>query len=170
MSFFKLCGLLCVLFCCAGIGVYSARRLSLRVESLEALASLFRQLESLVLYTADPLGKLFSHMEKEFPNLPFLRECRLLIEGKISFPTAFSAAIRQTAFEMGLRREDIELLCQPGSQLGKTDLKGQQSLYQLLELRVSERLSLAREDAEKKGKIYRSVGLLGGVALVLFAL
>lgn len=86
MSFFKLCGLLCVLFCCAGVGVYSARRLSLRVESLEALASLFRQLESLVVYTAEPLGKLFFHMEKEFPNPSFFKGMSVADGWKAFFP------------------------------------------------------------------------------------
>ena len=170
MSFLRICGLLCVLLCSAGGGIYCAGRLTLRVESLESLQGFFSQLERLMVYTAQPVGELFHAMEKQYPNLVFLKDCSVIFSHSGSFSSAFAFSLRQNAFSLGLTKEDVETICKSSGQIGHTDMEGQQAIYQLLRLQISQQLQSAREQAQKKARLYRSVGVLGGIALVLFAL
>lgn len=85
------------------------------------------------------------------------------VDAALPFSQAWEAAVAA----LRLREEDTSLLCEFGSQLGKTDLEGQLSHLALYETIVQKRLHACEEEYAQKSRVYRAVGLFAGTAAAL---
>lgn len=92
------------------------------------------------------------------------------MESGASFFEAWQNALMQLPHSMGLSKEDIRLLTDFGQGLGTTDVEGQLAHCELYKTMFSSRLKQAREEKEKKVKLYRMLGLFSGVAVSLLIL
>ena len=76
----------------------------------------------------------------------------------------FPRAWREVSRQAGLDRALVQGF---GLGLGATGLDGQLSHLRLYQELTENRLAEARTGCEKKGKLYRQLGFLGGAALAL---
>ena len=85
----------------------------------------------------------------------------------ISISEAWEAAVRSNLPYTALNSDDQEVLVSFGKMLGQSDVEGQMRNIDL----TIEQLRLQQEKAEgarkKSAKLYRSLGLLGGAAVVI---
>ena len=71
---------------------------------------------------------------------------------------------------MGWNKTDAALLRDFGQGFGATDLEGQLAHCGLYERLAGERLKEARRERDVKSKLYRTLGVSGGIAAVLLFL
>ena len=83
------------------------------------------------------------------------------------FEDAWNAAINAFPATFSLTGEDISLLREIGSQLGKTDLEGQLKHLSLLEIRVRAHLRDAEECMAQKSRIYKTMGFFVGASAAI---
>lgn len=66
-----------------------------------------------------------------------------------------------------LKEEDIKVLKNLSKLLGKTDIDGQLSEIELIEKFIEEQITNAEEEQKKNEKLYKSLGILAGIAIAI---
>ena len=84
-----------------------------------------------------------------------------------SFSSAFAVAVERVEREGILLPADRRLLIEFGDGCGRTDLVGQQAHIAYYRNLLAQQEEEARRAYEEKGRVYRMLGLTGGVALML---
>lgn len=143
------------------VGFYSSFRLKRRTKKLTDCILLLSAFMVEVRYSNCTVKEMIVRCaeNKQFSELLFLKRLSECSEGEIK--REWRIAIKEEAH---LLDEDKEALIGVGNALGETDKQGQLlSLEQFSEL-LRHRLDESESDYLKKGRMYRSVGLLGGIA------
>ena len=81
-----------------------------------------------------------------------------------------SAAVAETAKELPEFEKGLAIIGELASTLGTTDMEDQQKVLRLAQKKLSLLTAEAREDRKKYEKLYRSLGVLGGLAAILVIL
>ena len=140
-----------------------------RVRALECCITLVELIKAELLYTLAQPASLMRELQKRqaVKELSFLSRCDTLCRQGIAFPIAWRESVQESGKTMSLLAEDNELLLQMGELLGSTSLQGQIDQLE----RLKEQFHLQRERALEKyqtsGRLYRSLGILGGLAVVI---
>jgi len=79
----------------------------------------------------------------------------------VSWPKALDECVHQ------LGREEAVILASLGDVLGRSDLESQLSALALTREQFEQRVGAAREKVITQGKLYRSMGILGGAAAAI---
>ncbi len=82
------------------------------------------------------------------------------------FPSAWEESL-QTENLNALTMEDRQILADLGNVLGSTGLQGQIDQLNLLQSRLKSQWEMASQRYAINGKLYRSLGLLGGLLMVI---
>lgn len=151
-----------------GMGLYASHRLRRRVVFLEMCGRVLQTLQQQMRYSARPMNELWQRLAQSEGFRSFsLVEYTAAGLPHTSFSAAFEAAVHRAMGE-GLTVPAVhELLLAFGEGCGRTDLEGQQA-----HIAYYRTLLLAQEDEarrlwQEKGRMYRVLGLTGGVALLL---
>lgn len=138
-----------------------------RIRRLEDCDALLGEMIHRMRYLAPTVQMLISSLcgQERFGRLGFLRRCReLLLEGN-PMEQAWRTALSED--EKALGKEEAQLLAGLADVLGRTDLESQlDALTGARELLAVRRTSL-REHTEKRGSLYRTMGVLCGAAFVI---
>lgn len=94
-----------------------------------------------------------------FDNLGFIRE----LPESFSPDENFHSVWRKAVESEKLHSEEKQILLCLGDELGNSDICGQLSVLASLEEEIASAEKLRTEESHKKGKLYRSVGMLFGV-------
>lgn len=159
----KLMGALMVIWAGALLGCAAAARLDARVRRIRLLrqwlTALTAELRQALPLISDLLKKTAAH--PAFGSLIFLQTAAARAE---MFPDCWDAALAQDNTLTPAERTVLETV---GQTLGSSALEGQLASLALCQ----ERLSALQDDAEQlarsKGRLCRSVGLLGGIFLAI---
>lgn len=157
----KLAGMLLIIWAGTLGGCTAARQLDRSVRRIRLLRQLITmmmtELRSNLPLISDLLRKTAAH--PAFRQLEFLQ---IAADHAEDFPQCWPAALSQ---DTALTPEETAVLETVGQTLGSMALEGQLSALQL----CLERLSAMQEDAalhaRSKGRLYRSLGLLGAMFL-----
>ncbi len=159
----KLVGLLCLVLACAGAGVYAAGRLKREVTAFEQLISLTEQCAAVIRCQSPELPELLRQLgdmgQFHFPDV--VR--RGLSPGKPPVELWHNAVWSDSAVPKAAR----ETICSLGEVLGTTDVSGQLSAIALHRERLERAAAESRERCLRQGKLYRSLGLLGGALVAV---
>ena len=71
---------------------------------------------------------------------------------------------------MGLTAQDVAVVARAASRIGSTDIDGQLAWLSLVLTEIDGQLAAAAADEQKRGRLFRSLGLLGGAAMVILLL
>ena len=164
-------GALLILASAAGIGVSFGNDLKGRCMELRMLKQMIYMLRGEIKYTKTPLPEAFASIAVRMrePFGSFLEELaeQMGHPGKGSFGELWQERIKTRLSGTHLKREDKEQLGGLGEVLGYLDLEMQLSSIDLyleqLELGIRE----AQEAARTKQKLYQSLGVAGGIFLVI---
>ena len=164
----KLLGIVLVASACAGVGFLAAGRLRRETKAMEQLIVM--------------LDSAAAYIRCQSPELCDL--LRLLAEdcgGVFRFPAEVSRCLMPGVPPAGLWCEAVrrdpavpaaaaDILCSLGSVLGTTDKAGQLAALDLHRDRLLQAAGECRERSLRQGKLYRSLGLLGGTLAAVLLL
>ncbi len=156
-----------ILFCTAS-GFYFSKKLKEREERLSSILLLVNEISVQIRYTNAKIGDMLKNASQNtaYCKLSFVTDCAGLNENE-DFHKTWSEGVKKQPF---LNRRDKELLLSLGEHLGETDSEGQLSFLEMTGSMLSEQREEARENYGKKSGMYRSVGLLCGLAAGIMVL
>lgn len=161
----KTLGLVLIVLCASLIGLFFSHRLSKRVSTLEDTINLTGLLASELRYTMAPMPVIIAQAARQVAGLGFLTSCSQLCGKGVPFPSAWSSALKSAPG--GLLGEDIKTLEHLGVVLGAIDLNGALSELRHAEFSLTERYKEAKIKQQKLGGLYRTLGALTGVGIVI---
>ena len=125
---------------------------------------MLRQLYDRLKYLQPPTRQLIeqlSHME-QFAELTYLTSCNHMLRGGNPFAESWKESVYTCTDKMG--KEETEILAALGDVLGSADLDSQLNAIACACTALEQRLATAKNRNETQGKLYRSLGTLGGLA------
>jgi len=174
MAFIKILSSLMIVICCSFLGMQAANRYSLRVKELRLLRMAFAHLESEVINYANFLPEAVERAAvlsqdgvKEFFN-DFSR--RLQQRSGATAAEAWEKALRSWRSHLHITDEDAQILLSFGKVLGVSDRDSQQRYFQIIQSQLKGQEQKAEEACSKYRNMYRSLGVLGGLALAIILL
>lgn len=162
----KLLGILCLVLACTGAGIYAARKLKKEVTAFEQLISLTEQCASVIRCQSPELAELLRQLG-EMGQFHFPDAVRRGLAPGVSPSVLWRSAIWN---DSAVPKAAREILCSLGEVLGTTDLPGQLSAIALHQERLERAATESRERCLRQGKLYRSLGMLGGALLAILLL
>lgn len=167
MGFIKGFFLLFVFAICSWIGFLFSRQYQYREKELKELKNAFHLLETKIRFTAIPLPEIFEEIAKTSSVTTIaelFRKASCQMQEK-NAKEAWEIAVEQ--MEGNLKEEDRRMMKEFGRLLGKTDIDGQMSQIELTKSFLEEQIEKAKLDRKKNEKLYKSLGMVAGLAIVI---
>ena len=150
-----------------GIGYKSAQKFNCRINFLKQYLQFIAYVETKVRYSCENIYELIRGYHAQDNFLLFLTDVKKNVEKYNNFDISFNAAIKNLPKSYGLKKEDIEIIQDFGSNFGKSDVVGQLNFCKLQRDLINASLSLARDEKEKKAKLYFMLWSMSGLSVVL---
>lgn len=171
---FKLLGSLIVILSSTFLGYALANECKNRPLQLRELQGLLQMFENQISYLSDVIAEAFERISRIGGSdvcIFFSRTVELLKEDKtLNASQAWEKAVNDNIRKTSLNQEDKDILLAFGKILGSSELEGQIKNIRL----TMTQLKLQEEKAEasrvKNEKMYKSLGILGGIAVVIVLL
>ncbi|MCI8515059.1 MAG: hypothetical protein HFI93_10620 [Lachnospiraceae bacterium] len=174
MDSIKIAGALLILLAAAGIGNESAGGVRRRLEALYQCRSLTLLLQGQLKYAFSGLSEMLVEAGGRL-EFPFSDFCRRLAEKLESMPGQEIGRLwRDTAEETltgsGLTGKDRERFCELGNALGYLDGESQCRRLESCGERIDREIARAEAETAAKCRLYRSLGVLGGMFVTILFL
>ncbi len=169
MQFFRYIFLISIVMGCTSIGFLLSKSSSDRVKELKALLKSINILKNKIRFTHKPLSDLFyevANIKDEQKISKIFKKTADKLKDKTS-EKAWNEAFQEERIFLNLKNEDINLINTFGIMLGKTDIDGQMSEIDSFSILLEERIKKAEEESSKNGKMYKSLGTIIGLAIVI---
>ena len=152
----------------AAAGIWFSKRLKERERFMTSVILLIKELTVQIKYTNTEIGAMLKSASRNeaYQNLLFVTSCADVSENG-DFHQPWNDGVKKQPF---LTPTDRELLYALGDRLGETDLDGQLSFLELTCEMLKKQQQEAAENYRQKGKMYRSVGVLCGLAAGIMVL
>lgn len=141
-----------------------SRKLAVRVEKLEAFLLFLSAAKTEIRYSAMPVDGI---VKKHGAGLPFLSECARRCADGEDWVSAWSTAVEEKAGDEGFSKKDAELLRGFGAGFGVSDTAGQMAHCSLYADLTAADLQGAKEERDKKSKLYLMLGVFAGLTAAL---
>lgn len=166
MFFIKFIDSVLIITVCAYIGINKAKSFSLRVSKLRNLKSSFNMFKTKLEFTYDPIKEIFSEISKLiYDEKDNIFKSYIYNLDNDNYEDAWTLAVAENSF--GFSKEDIQIITGFGKLLGKTDLKGQMNEVELADEFLDKQIFDAEEERKKNDKLYKSLGIIVGIAIVI---
>ncbi len=167
----KAVGAVMILISAAGIGASLSGDLKRHYMELRILKQLFYMLRGEIKYTRTPLPEAFAHISTRLPEpfCTFLQRTAQEMEnlGGRAFEELWREQIRRELSRTHLTREEKERLGDLGEVLGYLDFEMQLSSIELYLEQLELGIRNSQETIAPKQKLYQSLGVAGGIFLVI---
>ena len=152
----------------AATGIWFSKRLKEREHFMSSVILLIKELTVQIKYTNAEIGNILKNASQNaaYQHLLFVTSCADISENG-DFHHLWNDGVKKQPY---LTPTDRELLFALGSRLGETDLDGQLSFLELTCEMLKKQQQEAAENYRKKGRMYRSVGLLCGLVAGIMVL
>lgn len=171
---FKIAGSMIVILSCTFLGFVLSTDCRRRPQQLRELQSLLQMFENQISYLSDVIAEAFERISKVGSSetcIFFSSTVEILREERsVSASQAWEQAVRQNIRKTSLNREDEELLVNFGKILGSSDLEGQVKNIKLTLEQLKLQEGKAEDSRKRNENMYRSLGILGGIAVVIVLL
>ena len=148
------------------IGILISKQYSNRVSELQEIKLALNILKTKIRFTSEPLYSIF-------------KEISMSSKGNISnlfknMSENLKTNSAKVAWEQGIenetlaiKKQDRQALKSMGKLLGKTDLDGQISEIELTESFLETQISEAQKEKDKNEKLYKTLGMITGVGIIV---
>lgn len=171
---FKLAGSIIVILSCTFLGYILSADCRKRPQQLRDLQGMLQMFENQISYLSDILSEAFERICRVCRSeaaVFFEATVDLLKENRnMSAGQAWEQAVRDNIRKTALDREDEGILLEFGKMLGSTDIDGQVKNIRLTQEQLRHQEEKAEAGRSRNEKMYRSLGLLGGIAVVIVLL
>ncbi len=169
--FLKITGSLIVLVACTMGGFAFAYGFSRRPKELRYLQNMLCIFENEVRYLSSPVIEAFERIaSKNSSNVSlFFAETASLLRNSpgLSASEAWSRAVKNNSGRTALDSNDTDILEGFGRTLGSSDMEGQLNSIRLTVKRIKEQERQAESKRLKSEAMYRKLGILLGLAIVV---
>ncbi len=166
----KMIGAIMICSGSAAIGISAANRLTLRINVLNAWMSVLDMMHSEIKFLLTPVNELMIKCKKSVkePIKTFFDECMEICnkQADISFYSAWSSALGRADY-MELTGQEKQVLLDLGNTLGRYDANEQAARIEHLRKVLEGRAKAAESEKGRLGKLYGSLGVACGIALVI---
>ncbi|WP_258359243.1 hypothetical protein [Moorella sulfitireducens (nom. illeg.)] len=160
-----------IILTCGFMGLEKARRFSCRIEQLRLLNAGLKMLETEIIYGATPLPLAFSRIGGQLggPVASFFQAiARSLQENAAAGAlAAWHAGLEELERIGSLQAGDLEALRSLGPLLGNSGAGDQVKNLELTRRLLEQQQLAAQEENNRQGKMWRTLGFLLGITLVL---
>jgi stage III sporulation protein AB len=168
---FKLLGSLIVLLSSGFLGYILSTDCKKRPQQLRELQALLQMFENQISYLSDVLAEAFERIYRssncEVAVFFSSTVEKLKMNRGLNASQAWEAAIRENIKKTALDKEDEEILVSFGRILGSSDLDGQVKNIRLALSQLKMQEQKAEANRKKNEGMYKSLGILGGLAVVI---
>lgn len=156
----KVIGIIIVIVSASLIGIYFSDKLKSRVKELKNINYMFEQISVLIRYKALTVYEVIDELRRNqiCSNLNFIKN--FASEDDIPFEKQWSKSIDNS--QNYLNNEDKRILKSFGNVFGTSDIDGQLSDIELYRHNFIKIENDAKLEFEKKSKLYKSLGVIGG--------
>lgn len=169
--FLKLVGSISVVLASSFIGYVLSRDFSRRPVELRDLQTMLHMFENEISYLSNLLTDAFERINKANNSVVtvfFEDTVKCLRKNEnLTASEAWEYAVRKNIKRTALNKEDEEILVSFGRMLGSSDLEGQIRNIKLALKRLENQEKKAEELRVKNESMYKRLGLLGGLAIVI---
>lgn len=150
---------------CAALGFWRASLLGIKVSRAKAMIVMVDKIQSCLRYERLTTAQLIETISRldSLAVLPHLGVCCKSMEEGNPFPKAWSDSVKLA----GYTEEEKQILRQVGEILGSTDAQNQISTLSMLREFMTQCQKEAEKERNEKGKLYHSLGILGGIGLAI---
>ena len=164
----KITGIIIIFLISVLIGWKKTYSLNTNVKINETILLMIKYIETEIRYRSLRIDNIISNIKanEQYNNLNFINDCEQYLRKNYSFPIAWGKSIKNNSDN--LSKKNVDLLMSFGKYLGTSDIEGQIQNCELHEELFSNELIKAREEKEKKSKMYTTLGVLCGIGFALF--
>lgn len=166
----KIIGAVCIIIATSWIGFEASKALTERTRQLRILKSALQSLEAEIMYGHAPLHEASRRIAKQIGGpvkYIFDQFARNLIKGDTTARDAWYEALEQVWKKTAFKTTELEILKQFGETLGKHDLLQQQKQIRLALTHLEREETEARERQASYGKMFRNLGFLIGLFIII---
>lgn len=151
------------------IGFLVSNRYTYRLNELKEILNRINILENKIKFTHMPLFYIFSELAKIDNNLNIAKLFQSISINlkENSIQNSFDKAIKDNKGLLNLKEEDYKLLKDISLVLGKTDIEGQIAEIEQFKILLKYNITNAQKDVEKNSKMYRSLGTIAGLVIII---
>jgi len=146
------------------IGMMVAKQYSKRLEELEDMKNSLNILQTKIRFSKEPLSQIFKDIGKVSKNKEIFENANKNMKTMLA-GNSWRQAI-ETA-NTNLKKDDIEILTSLGNMLGKTDSEGQVNQIEEIKELLNIQIENANIDKQKNEKLYKTLGMTIGLAIVI---
>lgn len=172
--YMKLVGAGLIIFAAYLMGCQVCISYQRRVRYLEEILLGLEMFRAEVSYGLTPLPHAFQNIGKKLKKpvgtLFFDFSSFLLQQKGLSALECWKLALENRKSDLTLKDEQMELLERLGSAWGQGDKEGQERQLSLIQELLRQALDGAREERQKNDKLWKYLGCMGGITIVLFLL
>ncbi len=166
MLFIKYIFLALIFLITSFLGLAIANKYKSRVKDLKEVRNILNILETKIKYTYRPLPDIFDEISKSFrSNIGSIFKIAKDKMQEFSAGEAWIYAIENSNTSMN--KEDLNQLKNLEKLLGKTNVEGQISEIELMKKTVDTQIEKAEEEQKKNEKLYKNLGIIIGLAIVI---
>lgn len=153
-----------VIAACGSIaGIMKSLSIKKRVKFLSQCAEMLEEFEVRIRYGSEEIAEIITELAASgrYGRLGFLAEIT-----ERDFRPQWEKAVQR----LPLNKDDARLLLDLGARLGASDLAGQLSMLESAKIRLERSLEDAAKEYAEKGRMFRSAGVLCGIACAVAVL
>ena len=153
----------------SGGGVFLSRRYQSRVRQLTKCDGFLNRLQTYLSMEKITTRELFERLSESenFSELTFLKKTADGLAGDVHFPAVWKKSLEESRMELALTGEDYRPLYALGELIGAYDAQSQQQGIDATRALLLEQLADAQEKSRKNGRLFRSLGILSGIAAAI---
>ena len=154
------------------VGILIANQYSERMQELKEMKSALNIFKTKIQFTYEPIAKIFQDIANTLAtscqnvSRIFLLTSKKIQEEQKEAGKAWKESLQESAHAM--KQEDIQVLENLANLLGKVDIEGQINEILLVENFVDKQLEKAEIEKQKNSKMYKTLGIMVGLAIVIF--
>lgn len=167
----KILGAILIMLACSGMGFLGGQKIAARPKQLQKLRRDLTLLEMDINYAATPLPEALAKLAgiSQWPIRSLWQEtCAHLGNGEgWTAEEAWYKALEKFSCQTALSENDLAVLRDFGAGLGTSNRQEQLKKFKLLQEQLSSLAFQAEEARQKHERMWRTMGVLTGIALVI---
>lgn len=164
-------GILCIIiiFSCGAMGLFKSQTYSQRARELSDIRDILRMLQTEISYMKDPLPIIFERIGNSKDNFAadILRNCSGFMRNNQDMEYCWTSAMEVSLTNSCLTDIDKSIIRDLGSQLGRSNIKGQSDLLKMTDEKLLLQLDEAEYNKKSKGKMYAGMGFSIGIVIAI---
>ena len=151
------------------IGILISSKYKNRVSDLREMKNALNMFETKMRYTYEPIPEIFRQISENFKNNTsnIANIFKMASENMKYKPAGDAWNLALDVCSTNMNKEDIKTLKSLNKLLGKTDVEGQLSEIELTTSFLDIQITQAIKEKEKNEKLYKTLGMITGIAIVI---